>query len=94
MKIIQINIFLNCKTDFISIVYSDTYKLLFTVVLPHTTNITPHSLRAGGASAAAENGVPDRQIPKHGRWKSENARNGYILDSVKNRSEISKKLGL
>ena len=62
--------------------------------LPHTTNITPHSLRAGGASAAAENGVPDRQISKHGRWKSENARNGYILDTVQNRLEISKKLGL
>ena len=62
--------------------------------LPHTNNITPHSLRAGGASAAAENGVPDRQISKHGRWKSDSARNGYILDSVRNRLDISKKLGL
>ena len=38
--------------------------------LPHTTNISPHSLRSGLASAAPENGTSDRMISKHGRWKS------------------------
>ena len=61
---------------------------------PDMTNISPHSLRAGGASAAAENGVPDRMISKHGRWRSEGARNGYIKDSVANRLSVSRKLGL
>ena len=32
-----------------------------------------HSLRIGGASAAASNDLPDRVIKKHGRWKSEKA---------------------
>ena len=31
------------------------------------------SLRAGGASSAANNGVPDRLFKCHGRWRSENA---------------------
>ena len=28
-----------------------------------------HSLRSGGATAAANNGVPDRLFKRHGRWK-------------------------
>ena len=62
--------------------------------LPQAVNISPHSLRAGGASAAAENGVPDRMISKHGRWKSEGARNGYIKDSLQGRLSVSMNLGL
>ena len=30
-----------------------------------------HSLRSGGASAAANLGVNDRLFKKHGRWKSD-----------------------
>ena len=33
-----------------------------------------HSLRSGGASAAANAGVPDRLFKRHGRWRSENAK--------------------
>ena len=40
-----------------------------------------HSLRAGGASAAANTGVPDRMFKRRGRWRSENAKDGYIKDS-------------
>ena len=36
-----------------------------------------HSLRAGGASAAAQHGVSARLVSKQGRWSSETARNGY-----------------
>ena len=41
-----------------------------------------HSLRAGGASAAANAGVPDRLFKRHGRWKSDKAKDGYIKDNV------------
>ena len=41
-----------------------------------------HSLRAGGASAAANAGVPDRLFKRHGRWRSETAKDGYIKDST------------
>ena len=44
-----------------------------------------HSLRSGGASAAANIGVPDRLFKKHGRWRSETAKDGYIQDSMKQR---------
>ena len=41
-----------------------------------------HSLRAGGASAAANARVPDRLFKRHGRCKSDKAKDGYIKDSV------------
>jgi len=57
-------------------------------------NFGLHSLRSGGASAAAQNGVSDRLISKHGRWVSETARNGYIKDSEADRNKVSRALGL
>ena len=41
-----------------------------------------HSLRSGGATAAANAGVPDRLFKRHGRWKSESAKDGYVKDSA------------
>jgi len=53
-----------------------------------------HSLKAGGATAAAVAGVQDRLFKKHGRWKSENAKDGYIEDSLQQRLSVTKNLGL
>ena len=53
-----------------------------------------HSLRAGGASAAANGGVPDCLFKQHGWWKSNNAKDGYVEDSLERRLEVSKNLGL
>lgn len=50
-----------------------------------------HSLRTGGTTAAANAGVPNR---RHGRWKSETAKDSYIKDSVEKRLDVSKHLGL
>lgn len=58
------------------------------------TNVCLHSLRSGGASAAADNGVSDRLIGKHGRWASTTSRDTYIKDSKKSRLTVTKKLGL
>ena len=41
-----------------------------------------HSLWAGGATAAANAGVPDRLFKQHGCWKSESAKDVYIKDSM------------
>ena len=57
-------------------------------------NLGLHSLRSGGASAAAKNGITDRLISKHGRWTSERGRDGYILDSIESRNRVSQSLGL
>ena len=53
-----------------------------------------HSLRSGGASAAACAGVPDRIFKRHGRWWSENAKDGYVKDSLESRLSVSKRIGL
>ena len=53
-----------------------------------------HSLPAGGATAAVNAGVPDRLFKRHGRWKSESAKDGYVKDSVESRLEVSKNLGI
>ena len=53
-----------------------------------------HSLRAGGATAAAAAGVPDRVFKKYGRWKSESAKDGYVEDSFHERLSVTKSLGL
>ena len=53
-----------------------------------------HSLHAGGASTAANAGVPDCLFKKHGRWKSENAKDGYIEDSLDSRLSVSRQMGL
>jgi len=53
-----------------------------------------HSLRSGGASAAANAGVPDRMFKRHGRWRSENAKDGYIQDALDERLTVSRNLGL
>ena len=51
-----------------------------------------HSLRAGGASAAANVGVPDRLFKRHGRWRSENAKD--VKDGMEERLEVSRRIGL
>ena len=57
-------------------------------------NFGLHSLRAGGASAAANAHVSDRLFKKHGRWKSEKAKDGYIKDNVASLLSVSKSLGI
>ena len=53
-----------------------------------------HSLRSGGASAAANAGVPDRWFKRHGRWLSENAKDGYVKDKLEDRFSVTRSLGL
>ena len=53
-----------------------------------------HSLRAGGAIAAAASGMPDRLFKKHGRWRSETAKDGYIVDPLAEHLRVTKQLGL
>ena len=51
-----------------------------------------HSLRAGGASLAANKGIPDRLFKRHGRWKSDRATDGYVEDNLKMLLSLSKNL--
>jgi hypothetical protein len=40
-----------------------------------------HCLRSGGATSTCNFGVPDRLFKRHGRWRSENVKDGYVKDS-------------
>ena len=59
-----------------------------------TVQLGLHSLRAGGASAAANAGVGDRLFKRHGRWRSESAKDGYIKDSKEALLSVSESLKL
>ena len=48
----------------------------------------------GGATAAANAGVPDWLFKRHGRWCLKNAKDGYIEESSESRLRVSKALGL
>ena len=51
-----------------------------------------HSLRSGGASAAAVLGVPDRLFQRYGGWHSEKARNNYVEESLDSLPLMSKSM--
>ena len=53
-----------------------------------------HSLRSGGTTAASNAGVSDCLFKRHGRWKSETAKDGYVKDSVTSLLSVSKSLRL
>ena len=53
-----------------------------------------HSLRAGGASAAANANINDRLFKRHGCWKSDKAKDGHVKDNVESLLSVSKSLGI
>ena len=53
-----------------------------------------HSLRSGGATSAAKNGITDRVFQRHGHWKSAQAKNTYVDDDIDQRLAVSKFPGL
>lgn len=60
-----------------------------------TLSLGTHSLRASGASMAANaDGVSDRCLKRHGRWKSDSSKDRYIADSTDRKLLITRKLKL
>ena len=51
-----------------------------------------HSFRAGGASAAANAGLSDRLCKRHGRWKTDQAKDGYIKNKLDYLLSVSRSL--
>jgi hypothetical protein len=54
----------------------------FDRLLPILKKYALHSLRSGGATTAANLGISDRLFKKHGRWRSETAKDEYIKRQV------------
>ncbi|XP_071171146.1 uncharacterized protein, partial [Mytilus edulis] len=77
--------------------YSRMRELFIEAFKPFVHNIKRyglHSLRSGGASVCANLGLPDRLFKRHGRWRSETAKDGYVKDSLEDLLKVSKNLGL
>lgn len=70
------------------------FKVNFKDIVPDISLFSTHSLRAGGASAAANAGVPDRLFQRHGRWRSVSAKKGYVDDSLGSRLTVSRMLDI
>ena len=58
------------------------------------SSYSTHSLRAGGVSAAANNGIPDRLFKIHGRWQSDDSKDRYVKESIHRRLKVTLNLGL
>ena len=56
--------------------------------MPDISAIGTHSLRSGGATVAANAGIPDRLFKRHGRWSSDSAKDGYVKDSLFSRLSV------
>jgi integrase len=52
-----------------------------------------HSLRAGGATMAANNQVSDRLLQRHGRWSGSSSANRYLEDELAQRLSVSQTIG-
>jgi len=66
----------------------------FKDIVPDICAIGTHSLRSGGATAAANAGIPDRLFKRHGRWSTDSAKDDYVKDSLSSRLSVSKALGI
>jgi hypothetical protein len=51
-------------------------------------------LRAGGATNAANAGVSNRLLKKHGRWKTDKAKDGYVREDLKSLLSVSMNIGI
>ena len=53
-----------------------------------------HSLRSGGASAAANLGETTDYFKKHGRWKPDKVKDSYVHEDIESKLSVSRNLGL
>ena len=52
-----------------------------------------HSLISAGATAAAAANVDDRLLKKHGRWKNDKNKDGYVKENISERLSVTKNIG-
>jgi hypothetical protein len=70
--------------------YRESFKKLFKDIVPDISKYSTHSMRAGGATLAANASVPERHFQRHGRWKSTAAKDMYVKDSLTSRLSVSR----
>lgn len=60
--------------------------------LPNPELYTGHSFRRSSATMLADSGANITNIKRHGGWKSTTVAEGYVEESLKNKTEISNKI--
>ena len=58
--------------------FRDNLKFDLQAIVKNPEVYSSHSLRSGGATKAANSGMNDRLLQRHGRWRSATSRNMYI----------------
>lgn len=77
--------------------YTTLLEEFIRALKPHVKDVKQyflHSLRSGGATAAANKGIKDRLFKRHGRWLSDSVKDGYVKDDLRERLSVSLSLGL
>ena len=77
--------------------YSRMRELLLqklTAISLDASQFGTHSLRAGGATAAANMDISERLFLIHGRWKCASSRDRYVKDDLQRRLRVTLNLGL
>ena len=69
---------------------SAEFKAKFKAIGLNTAHYSTHSCRAGGATAAANRGVPIELWMAHGGWRLKEAALGYIKTSLANKLSVTK----
>ena len=82
----------NKPTSYSSI--RDYCKRSFKDIVLDVSQFGTYSLRAGGASAAANARVQDRLFQHQSRWKTVSAKNGCVEDSSDSRLSVSRMLSI
>ena len=66
---------------------TQSFKKSFRDIVPGITNFSTHAARSGGATSAANSGIPERNFQRHGRWAS-------VSESLASRLDVSKSSSL
>ena len=77
--------------------YTRTREIVLEAIKPFVPDISSyglHSMRSGGATAAFNAHVSPFLISRHGRWKTEKARNSYLQPDASSTLLPSKNLGI
>jgi hypothetical protein len=69
--------------------YTRSRELLLEAVSAMGLEFGWHNIRSGGASQAANNNVTYRLFKAHGRSQSENAKDGYVKDSLSSKLSVA-----
>ena len=74
--------------------HTRTRETVLNAIKPLTLSYGLDSLGSGGASVASNALVPTLLISRHGRWRSEKARNVYLLADTSSKLLASRSLGI